>query len=378
MKNKIILIHNIITPTRTLLFNKLHEKFTSQWYDFKIIFTSETESNRKWNTQKEIDKFEFDYEILQSKQIQNTWWKDNHFFHINFDIKKILDKEKPDIIIHAWWAWLSAWSSMFWCKKNNARYILWSGSTKYEKSWRRTITKPLVKYLVKNSDSYWSYGTRASEYLISLGADKEKIYPLYNTVDIDFFLEQSNILKPQKEELKEKYGIKTKYILLFVWRFINWKWIYNILEWFANFQEKNKDISLVFVWWWQEEENMKQIIKEKNIQNIVFTWFVQKENIWELFTIADIFTLPSMQEVWGLVINEAMCFGLPIITAYEVWASADLVQEWKNGYIMKENTVKEFEKWINFIFENNLIENNNSLEIIEDFTPSKIVENLDL
>lgn len=42
---------------------------------------------------------------------------------------------------------------------------------------------------------------------------------------------------------------------------------------------------------------------------------------------ADIFTLPSQEEVWGLVINEAMCFGLPIITAYQVGASVDLVQE---------------------------------------------------
>ncbi|MCK9467361.1 MAG: glycosyltransferase family 4 protein [Candidatus Absconditabacterales bacterium] len=377
MKNKIILIHNIITPTRTLLFNKLHEKFKSQGYDFKIIFTSETESNRKWNTQKEIDKFEFDYEILNSKQIQHTGGKDNHFFHINFDIKKILDKEMPNIIIHAGWAGLSAWSSMFWCKKNNAKYILWNESTKHENSWRRTITKPLVKYLVKNSDKYMSFGSRSFEYLEILGANKEKIYPLYNTVDVDFFLEQSKILKPQKEELKQKYGIKTKYTIVFVGQLIERKGIYNILEGFANFQKQNKDISLVFVGGGPEEENMKQIIKEKNIQNVFFPGFFQIDKISELYTIADIFTLPSIEEVWGLVINEAMCFGLPIITAYRVGASADLVQEGKNGFIMKENTVEEFEKGLEFLFENNLIEKNNNLEIIKDFRVEKIVEKLE-
>ncbi len=374
---KVILIHNIINPTRTQLFNSFYKHLKSHGIVFKVIFNTATEWNREWNYLPETKKFLFEYEILDAQSINNVTKKDQHYFHINKWITKILDKENPDIIIHDGWASLSAWSSLFWCKKNNAKYILWSWSTKYEKSWRRGLTKPMVKYLVKNSDSYWSYGTRASEYLISLGANKEKIYPLYNTVDVDFFLEQSKILKPQKEALKQKYGIKTKHILLFVWRFVNGKSIYEMIEWFANFQKQNKDISLVFVWWWPEEENMKQIIKEKNIQNVFFPWFFQIDKISELYTIADIFTLPSIEEVWGLVINEAMCFWLPIITAYRVWASADLVQEWKNWFIMKENTVEEFEKWLEFLFENNLIEKNNSLEIIEDFRVEKIVEKLE-
>lgn len=348
----------------------------SEWYDFKIIFTSETESNRKWNFKSEIDKFEFEFEILNSSKLSSKGNNDNHFFHINKWFIKILEKEKTDIIIHAWWAWLSAWQSCNWCKKNNKKFVLWSWSTKYEDSWRRKLTKPLVKYLVRNSNSYLSYWTRASEYLESLWANKDKIFKLYNSIDTDFFLNKAKELLPKNIELKQKYWIKTKYTLLFIGQFIQRKGIFELLEWFTQFQKVNSDISLIFVWSWQEKDEMNKLIKEKNIKNIIFPWFIQQDKISELYALSDIFTLPSSEEVWWLVINEAMCFWLPILTAYKVWASVDLVESWKNGYIMKENTSKEVFNWLQFIFDNWLIKKNNSVEIINRMKIDNLLDNL--
>lgn len=369
---KILLIHNIITPTRTLLFNKLYEHFFDLWYELKIIFTSESESNRKRSTNEEIKKFKFPYIILKSNQLK-VWKKDKFYYHFNWNLSSILNKEKPNIIIHDWWSWFSVFQSLYRCKKNKKKFYLWSWSTKYEKSRRRTLTKPIVKFIVKHCDWYRSYWTRASEYLVSLWAKKEKIYPLYNTVDIDYFKEEAEKLKPHKEELKKKYWIKTNNVLLFVWQLIERKWIYEVLEWFKNFQKDNKDWSLIFVWWWQENEKMKQIIKEQNIKNVFFPWFFQKDKISELYTIADIFTLPSREEVRWLVINEAMCFWLPIITAYQVWASVDLVKDWENGYIMKENTWEEIKRCLNKILENKLIKKNSSFEKIKKFNVRNII-----
>ncbi len=373
---KAILISNMISPARTLLFNTLNEHLKNQWYDLKIIFSSKIESNRNFDTTKEEDKFNFKYIILHNKQLKLNAKKDNHFFHLNFRIQSILNQEKPDLIIHAGWAWVSAWTSIWWSKKHNAKYILWSGSTANEKSWIRTITKPFVKYLIKQSDRFLSYGTKSTEYFISLWAPLEKVYPLYNTVDIDFFKENAEKLLSKKKEIKEKYGITTKYVLLFIWQLIERKWIYNILYWFAEFQKKYPDISIVFAGNGQEKENLENIVKNKWIKNVFFLWFFQVDTISEVYTIADIFTLPSIEEVWGLVINEAMCFWLPIITAEKVWAAIDLVREWENWYIMKENTSSEFKKWLDFIFKNNLIEKNNSSEIIEKFKVSTILSNL--
>ncbi len=366
----------MISPARTLLYNSLSDISKKQWYELKVIFSSKIESNRNFDTEKEEWKFLFNYTILEDTPIKIKSKKDNHFFHLNLKISWVLDNEKPDIIIQAWWAWISAWISMWWCKKNNAQYILWSWSTIYENSWMRRITKPFVKYLVQNSDRFFSYGTRSTEYLVSLWASYEKVYPLYNTVDIWFFKKNSERLISQKEELKSKYGIKTKYVLLFIGQLIERKWIYNIIYGYSEFQKKHPDISLVFAWNGQEKSNLEKIIKKNDIQNVFFPWFFQLDTISELYTIADIFTLPSMEEVWWLVINEAMCFNLPIITAKNVGASIDLIQEWKNGFIMKEYSPAEFQKWLDFIFNKNLMENNISRKIIENFTIPEILNKL--
>lgn len=373
---KILFFNNIITPTNTPLFNGLFQFFQKRNDEFKVIFTSASESNRSYDTSKEEKKFLFDYTILSNKKIKLNSNKDNHFFHFNFKLSELLDKEKPDIIIHGWWAGLSAWTSLWWCKKNNAKYILWSGSTLYENSWRRTLTKPIVKYLINKADWFLSYWTRASEYLISLWAKKENIQPMYNTVNIDYYIEQSNLLKERKIELKEKYWVTTKYVLLFVGRFMKWKGIYTTLFWFQEYQKLNPDISLIFVGNGEELEKLEQIILTENIKNVIFPGFIQMDQISELYTIADIFTLPSEEEIWGLVINEAMCFWLPIITSNEVGAHVDLIKEWENGYILKENTALGFYEWLKYVFDHWLLKNNTSLQKIKEFKIDKILKNI--
>jgi len=51
-----------------------------------------------------------------------------------------------------------------------------------------------------------------------------------------------------------------------------------------------------------------------------------------LYAMGDVFVLPSEDEPWGLVINEAMCSGLPIVASERVGAAADLVQPGYNGF----------------------------------------------
>ena len=373
---KILLITNIISPTRTTFYNDLSDYLLSQWWELLIIFLSASESNREWNLKTEIDWSRFNFKVLNSKQLETKWlWNYSFYMHYNTWISSILDEENPDIIMHDWWASLSARQSQKRCKKHNKKYILWNESTIYEPSRRRTVTKPIVKSLVKKSDWYISFWTRAKEYLKILWADSNKICEYYNPVDNEFFISESNRLKNKKQELKEKYWIKTKYCILFVWQLVKLKWIYEIVEWFHLFCENHKDWSLVMVWDWEERTNIEQLIQKLWIKNVIMPWYVQKNKIWELYSIADVFTLPSYSEVWWLVVNEALCFWLPIITANEVWASEDLVIEWKTWYIMKNHSPEEWCKWLNYIIDNNLIDNQ-SLEHILKFNNDKFIPNI--
>jgi len=66
---------------------------------------------------------------------------------------------------------------------------------------------------------------------------------------------------------------------------------------------------------------------------VVFAGYVARNELAPYYAIADLLVLPSYSEVWGLVVNEAMACGVPVLVSEAVGASTDLVREGVNGYV---------------------------------------------
>jgi len=359
---KIIILHNIISPIRVFLFNKLSEYYEKKGIKLKVIFLSVSDKNRNWKTDSDIN---FDYEILDNFAIRIAG-KDLNTFFVNFGIVKTLKRENPHRVISFGWDNYAAYAANWWCRKNNKKFILWSGSTKYEQSWRRTLLRPLVKYLIKQTNGFIAYGTRSKEYLVSLGAPREKIQIFYNAVNIDYFKEKSeNFSKKEKFRLKEKLGVKTKKNILFSGRLIKMKGIFEMVDGFKKYQKIDSDISLLIMGVGPDKIKLEKYIKKEKIKNVFFLNFIQYKSLYKYYAISDLLLFPSRQDIWGLTINEALTCELPIVTTEKVGASVDLVESGKNGYIIKSNNSKGIASAIEKIFENNLDKNNNSWEIVQ-------------
>lgn len=92
---------------------------------------------------------------------------------------------------------------------------------------------------------------------------------------------------------------------------------------------------------------------------------------------ADLFVFPTREDIWGLVVNEALSYGLPVITTNKCLAGVELIEHGENGYIISTNNVKDLSKYINCFFskETNRVRFvKNSLKIIEEYTIEKMVE----
>lgn len=368
---KTLLISTIPSPVVIEKYNVLNKKFNN---NIVVFFQTKTDINRNW---KNFPETTFQCEYLKNKPFRLVG-KDVFSFNINPDFPKKLKQLNPDHIIIIGWDSFASYYAVWWGKKHKKRVTLWSGSTSYETSWRRTLTKPLVKWLIKRCNDFISYGTRSSEYLAFLGADKNKIQPFYNTVDVNYFQGKIQMSKQKINEIKASLGINTKHILMFNGQLIERKGIFELLEGFRLYKKNNSDISLLIVGTGKEEEKIKSIIQKHKISDIYFTGFVQYEKLPKYYVISDVFILPSHEEVWGLVINEAMACGLPVISNIAVGATADLIQHGKNGYIMQKCSGMEIKKAIEYIVKNNLIEKNNSKEIIKDYTLENNIRNLQI
>lgn len=102
-------------------------------------------------------------------------------------------------------------------------------------------------------------------------------------------------------------------------------------------------------------EQLNAIINKNTFANVKFIEFMDKKGLRDYYLAADLFILPTREDVWGLVINEAMSYGLPIITTKKCIAGLTLVDE-TNGRIIKE---EDPESLSNAIM--NMIEDENRL-----------------
>ena len=136
-------------------------------------------------------------------------------------------------------------------------------------------------------------------------------------------------LQPFQAEEKVKHD---RINLLYSGQFIERKGIDTLLQAFADIAEDCPTVDLILAG--GTAENIDDcLIPEKYRQRIIFAGFVQPANLPGLFAQADIFILPSRYDGWGVVINEALGAGLPVIASDRVGAAHDLVIPDENGYL---------------------------------------------
>lgn len=181
-------------------------------------------------------------------------------------------------------------------------------------------------YKIKNryisAASLWlSTGRSVTEYLCHYGAKKEKtyIYP-FSSVHEDSVLSHP-IRRDKKTEIKREIGIKEKYMVLSVGQFIYRKGYDLLLNTIGGL---DSDIG-IYIIGGQPTEEYLMLMEKKQLKNVHFVDFQTKEYLDKYYRASDIFVLPTREDIWGLVVNEALAYGLPVITTDKCVAGLELL-----------------------------------------------------
>jgi len=365
---KLILVTNIISPYSIPMFNYLNGVET---LDFKVIFLAETESNRRWKIYK--DEINFDYRVLkhfclfiQSKEMP---------IYVNWGLCKELRKFRPDAICVCGYHYLATIEVLFYAKLMNVPITLWAGSHLLSGFIKNLLTNLYKKMIIPRFDSYITYGTAAKDQIVHYGAKPEKIVVGCNTVDVEWFIKRSEEIKEEEiQEMKKGYPSKN---ILYVGEFIKRKAVINLITAFEKLDMAN--VGLILVGEGKEKDKYLKYIREHNIKNVFFEGFAQKEDIVKYYKSVDVFVLPSFNEVWGLVVNEAMACGLPILSSTYAGVTRDLVKDRVNGYSFDPNNVGGLVEKIKFILSNDALRRKmevSSIEIIKDKTPENYAQKI--
>ena len=188
----------------------------------------------------------------------------------------------------------------------------------------------LKKALVSAADKWISSGVNTTKYLVHYGAKADRVYqyPFSSLEASDILTEPTG--EEEKQILRQELDMKEKNVVLAIGQFIHRKGFDVLLKAAASLDEDTG----VYIVGGEPTEEYLQMVQELNLKNIHFVGFVKKDRLALYYKAADLFVLPTREDIWGLVIGEAMAYGLPVITTDRCVAGLELVENGVSGYII--------------------------------------------
>ena len=289
---------------------------------------------------------------------------------ITLAVIKYIKKNPTDVVIFDGYGILPNVFGILYCRMHKIKHFInIDGITLPIKT-----TKRWIKKLLFNKYSYFMCGSDISkEWVESFGIDSEKII-VHNFSSIY----QKDIIEgvfttEEKKVFKRKLGLdEERKCVIGVGRFLDWKQFDLLIRAFAPL---DKDYQLVLIGEGEEKPKYEEIVRENLLQNVHILDFMSYSQLTEYYKAADVFVLPSDGEIWGLVINEAMSFGLPIITTDRCVSGRALVLPGENGYRYTYNRIDELTECLEKVLGDIAIQEKmgkKSLEIIQNYTIENI------
>ncbi len=295
---------------------------------------------------------------------------------ISLDVLREVKKGEYDIIILDGYGYATQLINLFSLNKKKEMYFVNVDGAVPKKN-----ENPVVRHLKKSFLSKVPYflcgSNETGSILIGYGSDVKRIihHPFTSLYKKDIYKEI--IPFSDKITLREKLGIKEKYMVISVGRFS-----------YLNGYGKGYDVLLkaasrvreLDIGWYiiggQPTDEFVKMKKEMKLETVHFVEFKKKEELKEYYRASDIFTLMTVGDVWGLVINEAMACGLPVITTDKCVAGVELVKNGLNGYIVPVGDEQALVAHVEEILKTEgMVEKmgNHSLELIQDYTIENMV-----
>ena len=326
-KTRVLLVPNKAMWYRMPLFLGL-----SKLYDIKFLFTQE-----KGNIAKNVKELnELNYEILPNLKLFPQPYPQN--VSLNVLLKLIKDKDNYDIVIWGDNLLFEGWVSFFISKLLRKPFILWSDSWDWpgHRSSLNRIVLPLINFVKKHSNACVVHGIKHKEHFISLGTPSDKIFVVGSVSIVNE--ESKDII--QKETIREKLGLRNKKIILFVGRLIKRKGAQYLIKAFSKLKEYRDDISLIIIGDGDCKKELQILCENLGMEKDVhFLGWIKNERLAPYYSLCNVFVLPASAEPWGLVLNEAMSLGKPVISTTGVGAAYDLIKDGVNGFTVPEKDV---------------------------------------
>lgn len=316
---KILFLTNVPSPYRVLFFQEL-----GKCVDLTVLYeTGEaTDRNHDWVAELQENK--------TYTEIYLRAWRKGVDTAFCPEVAKYLKRDYDRIIIGGYSTPTGRFAISYLKSHGIPYWLNCDGGFVREESGLKRLIK---KHYISGAAGYLCSGKSVDEYLIHYGAMEERIHHYeFTSVKAKDVL-ASPITSNEKQALREKYLPQfqgKKAVIIMVGQLIQRKGIDVLLE---AARELPKTVGICIIGGQPTDEYL-QYVNEYDLNQVCFVPFQKADILRKYYQAADLFVLPTREDIWGLVVNEAMANGLPVITTDRCIAGLELVRDGVNGKII--------------------------------------------
>lgn len=244
-----------------------------------------------------------------------------------------LSEMKPGCVAIPGWGSSAAVAALVWCRLRHVPAIVMSDSTA-EDAPRDAMREMVKRRLLGIAGAGLVAGSRHKAYLKALGMSETVIHTGYDVVDNDHFASGAAVARADAISLRTELGLPPRYIMS-LGRFVAKKNLAALVDAHAAHLARTQasGLALVLVGDGPLKPALQAQVQALGTgEQVQFRPFTQYEDLPALYGLAEIFVLPSVVDQWGLVVNEAMAAGCPVLVSNRCGAAPDLVIEGVTGH----------------------------------------------
>jgi glycosyltransferase involved in cell wall biosynthesis len=346
---KILWLTNLPAPYRFPIWDQIARKC-----DLKIAFLLKETNWRDWSIPKKAN-WKYQFLSLNSKRFRE--------FDFIFSIrgsKRIL--KGVELVIIGGWESAFYWRTLRSAKIRNIPVIQFYESTQASHRFNNFLIRKIRSTIFSKADFIVTVGSASTKAVEAMGITPQKIITLFNPVDVSWFHSFA-----QRNRAQQTSGHR----FIYVGQLIQRKNVAEVVRAFAAIRSESDTLTIVGDG--ALSQSLKELTQTLGISDSVFfAGHKNQEELAEFYAKSHTLILASTNEVWGLVVNEALASGLHVVVS-EKCGVAEFVKDMKGAYVcatdqesIQESMLKSSQEWSGYI------ENPKVLK----FTPEKFADRL--
>jgi glycosyltransferase involved in cell wall biosynthesis len=310
---KLAILTNLLAPYRVPIFQSLTDHF-----EVTVLYSGEEGNRGQWRG---LENQVYDFNVERVKGLTYVWTKrsagtalDTRYLHVNPALVSALLRLQPDAIITDEMGFRSLVALAYGRLFRRPVWVWWGGTPHTERG--IGPAKRLFRQRFAPRVRRWfSYGMTSTEYLVSLGVDSRRVVELQNCVQESRFLDR----------VAPAYALDPRPVLLCVGRLVPGKGVDLFLRAAAAAQAEGQIFSILVVGDGPARQFLGRTVTELGLSNVHFRDAHTPDGMAAVYRSGDVLVFPTLDDVWGLVVNEALWSGLPALVSVYAGCARELV-----------------------------------------------------